>query len=798
MFTTKDGESLNLGLLASQVAYDGPNLELELVKMLPPGPKYDAPEGRCRVWDKGIMYASPKFPVKVEPSVVVSNLPEGDGTVELVVSGLGPNKRVPVHEGDTKLECRAIDSRTKQPAQDVKYGWESRIRITGEKSERFGSSPNAILVQDEGGVLILKNLQQDQSSYAPVKMSSIRCYISQGSKRFTSPFYYLSTVDGIPEEKDKQPGDENVLVKILGSNEFGHLSTDPSDPESSTVSAECLTLDVRNGNLVQGADYKWDLLKLNGDPADLDSLGDAKVSLDGPKLKITNVKLNPGLIKIRCRASNISLVTDPKREFMSKSFLLVVPSNALSPEFTLPEDHKLPIEATSDDVRVNLLIEGLDKDGNLLGNTGKDITLKVKPELKEGFKDDVEIISYNWQFFKPDGSPASLGDLAEKIEFDPKTSELKLIGLKDTTDSGTITGRATVTVRISQIGEDGEPDTSKPKDVVKFKSPAFAVSLVPEGSYHYPDPNDLTNSKYKIKVHGLDEKGNLKAAPGDIIELRAVVVDTYYPDSPLKDLPIIWDIKRPNGRPLANDELARDIRQEGNKLVISYLRPIDPNDAITGKVKVFIPKAKRFYESEPFRIISTPPPIFPVDPIKPSQEGTQPKVTVKIDGLDKTGKLTATEGDTKELVCSAVDSESNEPIKSERVVFKWEFEDSTGRLDQSAFYGQLANKINHEPQGKLTLEQVKGKSWIRGRCEATVLEATDSPKSSYKFNSPYFYNGILSSSDSEPVVDPYKPFEIDGITHDPKIRVRVNGLSKENLLEYKNGDSSSLNCIAIG
>ncbi|VDM16600.1 unnamed protein product [Hydatigera taeniaeformis] len=197
----------------------------------------------------------------------------------------------------------------------------------------------------------------------------------------------------------------------------------------------------------------------------------------------------------------------------------------------------------------------------------------------------------------------------------------------------------------------------------------------------------------------------------------------------LKAATISWHFTAPNGKDVPSGHLFKDLKSEGNMIVMTGLRDdVDlsalagGDSVVEGRCIAFIPMTNRSYPSEPFLTIGakgTDKTPEVVEKLK-----TKDKPFINIEGDDK-GYVSVEEGKDVSLRCRLEETSPNSPMFTEGYTYHWQIARKDGRPVDT---GVMADSVEviPLPDGGLELRLTGLKASAVGlevRC--SVLNATD-------------------------------------------------------------------------
>ncbi|VEL16076.1 unnamed protein product [Protopolystoma xenopodis] len=163
------------------------------------------------------------------------------------------------------------------------------------------------------------------------------------------------------------------------------------------------------------------------------------------------------------------------------------------------------------------------------------------------------------------------------------------------------------------------------------------------------------------------------------------------------------------------------------------------------------------------------------------------------------------------------DVESGKPLASNLVQYSWEIDDAISE-PASLFGSQFADEVSESEVvtatgdseavssslSQLQLLGLRAGTWRRGRCLANLILARPSIVGQQGISerrtvhSLYFTSRIRQDAEaSEP--QPGLPITVNGITFDPFVRIKVDGVDTNNdTVGLKIGGSKTLTCHSIG
>ncbi|VDN95905.1 unnamed protein product [Rodentolepis nana] len=344
----------------------------------------------------------------------------------------------------------------------------------------------------------------------------------ESKKVFSDPMVKVSKDDATNGPKysiTKVVEDDKPKVDIIGI-EDGKLITKPDE----TVVLKCLGVDYQTGSSLSYIEYSWEVQTNDGRPIDSSALAE-RVELApssdglGYVLKLIGMRQSANGLRLRCvlrGAGDKDKDTPvpgsplkPDEEAPGDFVEVVVEKDPTEPGIKLEEVDPTP----DDDPRkaFHVKIDGLDSNGNLAGPENS--TISIKAELIDEFtggKADVppggEII-YGLEVTDADGNPAPLNRMADSIEIDAKSGEIKFINFK-----GDSLEPVAKSIRLRVIGEINEPGKRQ-----RFASPYIHSVITKDGEPVEGPENEVDKLLFGWELR--DENGNALPFPGSVADL---------------------------------------------------------------------------------------------------------------------------------------------------------------------------------------------------------------------------------------------------------------------------------------
>ncbi|KAL5112095.1 Basement membrane-specific heparan sulfate proteoglycan core protein [Taenia crassiceps] len=763
-----NGLKLSNGQLAKETIFDGPRLVLKHVRLL--DPEVAGSMGRCEVFYNGQTYFSPFFKFDFTPKHPVEQI-EGDGM--LVVDIDGANKALGIIEltpDEKTLQCFAVDSKTQKPETGVAYDWEYYTSLgDGLTHVSDVTDPERVKTFKEGlnGKLIIKGT--DNQVVAKARVTRLRCRVTKDGASYTSPYYSIRLADEKvgAEEPDEKPV-PRYWARITGLDSKGRVSANPGD----TIQLGCQAIDTKNGNEAKNVDYLWEVRSTDGRMVDVSQIASGEVSFGENEITLRKIRRSYGNLKGRC----IIMDRSTREQFHSPFFNFAVP-----PTFAVEDIEKLPPlirDASPQDDRMKVWVTELNMLGNLNGMVGQDVSLKCHAEAQVA---NAEVIRYSWQFIDRHAQPISPSVVANEIQTKGDRI-LQMNGLrayKDRQGYYSIGGRCLAHAKI--VSEDGK------EEQLRFPSKYFQVVVRDTKEPVLPKiPEDLQGEFVIVRVDGLDERGNLKAEPGDTVTLTCKAKDI---EADVDDVPEVqsWKFIDSLGREVTAERLAMSVTRSGCQLTLTHLRPTTKEIITRGKCVIFSERRKRLYSSVPFDVV--------VKRRDLDEEMEGGEVVVEVSGDIADNVFTGSKGGDGKLYCFAKYVKTDEPISPEEARYAWEFE-INGQLELlDSVAGDVAAKTSQftDPNNpQVAMLQFHGlgttTKWTRARCSVTV---TEQPEGDAPVGKTY-YSPFFTSGEAFDFTTP------DGyIITDPDISIRVLGLDSYDTVIANVGDDKTLTCSAI-
>ncbi|VDL90092.1 unnamed protein product [Schistocephalus solidus] len=796
-FQKPSGLPLSKGEVARSVVASGSRLAIQHAQLL--GNELDGSQARCEVMRNGQLYTSPYFPLHFKPKGNADDL-EGDGRIKVRVEGVDPQTQsLWVTPGETKqFKCIATDSANGKNVEEVSYAWDYRgSRGTNlpyiqdvTDDARFQS-----LREEANGVLSITG--SSKSRVDPQMQTSIRCRVTKDGVVYSSPYYDVRRTDEegrIPEEPIPLPH-PRLWVKVTGLDKNNSLVATAGE----TVELKCSAHDTKTGEELQNIDCRWELRRPNGDFLDIAQLATGEVKLDGNSMKMVGVK--------PIEATGRCVLVDPqnKDEFFSPYFRLRVKQDPSAVDGEEPDVSGVTETVEDTDTRVKVSVSGVDSEGNLVGMVGHDASLQCNAEA---VSEDVQILSLDWEFVDAHGARVSPNAVAESVRIpSPTDGNLELSGLKANSKRGeyrALSGRCIAIASVSEPTGDGEQAMIKR---LKYPSKYFAVIVRDVKEPRLPLlPEDRQGTHMEVIVTGLDASGVLTAQPGDVAELTCEAVDSRT-RVPEPDVDVAWQISDATGRKINPHDIAQDIERTENRLKLNYLRPTtgrSASEALYGQCVVFSPEKLRFYKSVPFKIrvgaeADFPPLITTGESLSSKGHYAKDKYVVEVTGDVKNGVFSAAVGGTAELVCSAKDKTTMEPVPEDKVTYRWVFEQHNREVTLSSLGGDLGASVSQTQlaEGTATRLKIAGlnkATWTGTRCSARI-KMDDGVEKTY-FSQ--LIKTLPTGEDGGPS-EPLDQVDTEGIRTRtvPDVVIKIQGMNESNVVEVAAGSDKTLICAAI-
>lgn len=754
-----DGQKLSNGEVADKVLYAGDRLLLKRVRLL--GPSLQGSMGRCEVFYNRQTYFSPFFKLDFTPKRPEEQI-EGDGALDVNI--LGINKILGVIEltpDEKTLQCSAIDSESRRPETDVIYDWEYFYSVEGfpEMPEVIDTERVEAFKEGLNGKLTLKGT--GNATPSKNKVMRLRCRVTKDGKSYTSPYYSIRLSGEEIEPGKPEKAVPKYWAKISGLDEQDRASANPGDD----MSLSCQAMVTETGKEAKDVDYLWEVRSTDGRLIEVGHLGDGDVKLEDKELKINKIKPNYGMIKGRC----VVIDRSTKEQYPSPYFVFAVPLNFDPKDIdTMPHAIK---DALPQDERMKVWVTELNALGNLNGMVGDDASLTCNAEAQVR---NAEVTGYSWEFSDAYSHSLSSSVLAKAVKFSTDGS-LQMNGLrayKDKQSYQAVAGRCFANVKIT--GDDGNVEE------LRFPSKFFNVVIRDNEEPYLPKmPEDPQGEFVVVTVDGLDNRGNLKAEPGDTITLTCNAKDI---EANIDDVQgsMAWRFTDSLGREVPAEKLAMSVERVDRQLILTYLRPTSENILSRGKCVVFSEQRRRMYSSIPFDVIVK----------RRDLEEREDEVLVHVTGDVVDNAFTGIKGGDGNLICAARNRTSAQELSPEKVTYGWEFEINGQWHVLERVSGDVASNIaqskdSNNPQAVLL--ELKGLSgvtkWTRARCSVVTK---DKPSGKIFYSTPFTSGKAFdpSTTDGQFVVD-------------PDVSVRVHGYDEDYTIITKEGDDRTLRCSAI-
>ncbi|KAA3673912.1 uncharacterized protein DEA37_0013600 [Paragonimus westermani] len=435
--------------------------------------------------------------------------------------------------------------------------------------------------------------------------------------------------------------------------------------------------------------------------------------------------------------------------------------------------------------KYRVVVDGLDKHGQLSGRVGDSPTLKC--EVFDALSGErVEDVFYYWDIRRTDEEAISSTELVTRT-LESYANELRFDGLKPI--SGSVKGRCIVTDHAMETWD------ASPYFYVNVASDE--VPVVPEDAKdRKPSPvgqreANVTDDRVAVTVTGLDENGNFVGKIGDDAELvcNAQVKDGIQAEIVSRG----WSLTDQSGRPVAMENLADQvsISSPEGKLDMKRLRKPSVKylhgQCVVETVLVgtetgpdgsqLETRETLLFTSDKFGISHTEDGTPSEDIVGKDVQGK--KITVNIDGLQADNVLHAETGDRRTLTCFAKDSTTGDVVPS--AIYYWEFRDQVGRMipmdDVAERVARKQNSIEFQhlrPTDKLNSNEQRF-----GRC---VVYDTETE---HFYRSPYFHLNVRRP-DLENATGP-----------DDRVEVHVKGLTSDGILVANEDETTTLECVAF-
>lgn len=772
-FYTPEGQPVSVDKIAKSIVLSGRLLTLNNMKELAEG---ESLHGRCVVARKKLV--SQKFygrdflvgpqcgPIENE-FVRVEELPSGD-----------PDKR--------RFRCIATKRDDGSVISDAIYNWEfstqsGEVILLGHLFEGVEmSSDSVVFGRLRSDVDITKYFGDSSPS-----VIEGRCVANippespgdESKKIFSDPMVKISkddATDGPKYSISKVVEDDKPKVDIIGI-EDGKLITKPDE----TVTLKCHGIDYQTGSSLSSIEYSWEVQTSDGRPIDSSALAD-RVELApasdglGYVFKLIGMRQSANGLRLRCvlrgagdKEKDIAVPGSPLKpdEGAPGDFVeVVVEKDPTGPGIKLEEVNPTP----DDDPRksFHVKIDGLDSIGNLAGPENS--TISIKAELIDEFtggKADVppggEII-YGLEVTNTDGSPAPLNRIADSIEIDTKTGEIKFVNFK-----GDSLEPVAKNIRLRVIGEINDPGKRQ-----RFASPYIHPVLTKDGE-PVEDGRPIVKALEELKplVAGLSDCRNL---PIEVGSEKTLICDVKSSETEPNKLLFGWELRDENGNALPFPGSIADLaKQSDNKLQLIGL--YKPNKPVYGRCVVARPSAGNSkYYSDYIEIGAE---------CKPS-----PQSTVKVDVQN----IPRHNLDEKAFECFAYDSATGSRITN--ASYGWQFKSAeTGRvISPSMIFSKVINEGNrivlNNPILDVNLQSLVGSQKVYGECITNVPRSPDGGIQDTYSSGPKFY--IEKNPSGTVDIDVVRDVE------EPKVQFDMTGVEDGKLVANED-DNKIISCVAV-
>ncbi|KAM3176703.1 hypothetical protein ACTXT7_005980 [Hymenolepis weldensis] len=581
------------------------------------------------------------------------------------------------------------------------------------------------------------------------------------------PKYSISKV-----VEDDKPG-----VDIIGI-EDGKLITKPDE----TVTLKCLGVDYQTGSTLGNIEYAWEVQTNDGRPIDSSALAE-RIELAptsdslGYELKLIRIRQSANGLRLRCvlrgagdKEKDPGAPGSPLKpdEGAPGDFIDVVvekdPSRPWYDEIRLEEVNPTP----DDDPRnpFHVKVDGLDSNGNLAGPENS--TISIKSELIDEFtgrKADVppgEEIIYGLEVTNADRSPAPLNRIADSVEIDGMTGEIKFVNFK-----GDSLDPVAKDVRIRVVAE-----INKPGERQRFASPYIYPVLIQDGKpVEEGRPIAKAWEELKPMVVGLSYCRNL---PIEVGSQKTLICDVKGSDNEVNKLLYGWELRDESGNELPFSGSVTDFsKQSGNKLQLIGL--FQPSKPVYGRCIVARPSAgSSKYYSDFFEIGAE---------CKPS-----PQSSVRVD----VQSIPRHDPNERAFECFAYDSATG--FRLSNASYGWRFRSTeTGRtISPVMIFSKVTNEDNRIILNNLIsdvdLKSLVGSQRVYGECIVNVPRIPDGAIQDIYFSGPKFYieKYLSGTTDMGDVSDVEKP----------KVQFDMAGLEDGKLVANE-GDNKIISCVAV-
>ncbi|KAM7540131.1 hypothetical protein Aperf_G00000043161 [Anoplocephala perfoliata] len=592
-------------------------------------------------------------------------------------------------------------------------------------------------------------------------------------------------VSGVPQNGPQYSTDEVIedskpRVDVIGTDN-GKMIAKPDE----TVTLKCLGFNDQTGSYPSDIEYSWEVQTKDRRPIDSSALAE-KVELMpasngfGFELKLTKVRQSADGLRLRCVVIGAG---DKDKEDVG-----VLPEGTLAPDEQASGDfidvviEKDPSEPDIDKIKLEdiaptpdddprkpfrVKIDGLDPNGNLAGLENS--TVMIKAELIDEFTNekaetplDGEII-FGLEATNSDGSPASLNRIADSVEIDGKTGEIRFNNFKaDRLDPVTRDLRIRVVAERSGRGKRQ-----------RFASAYIYPVLTQDGGEPVEDKRPVVKEWRELKpmIVGLSECRN---SPIEVGGQKTLVCNITSPDNNLDKLLYGWELRDESGNEIPfSGSVADFAKQFGNKLELIGL--FKPSTRVYGRCVVARPSGgSSKYYSDYFEVGAECEPT--------------PESLVKVDVQD----IPRRNPNEKVFECFAYDAGSG--IRLNNATFSWRFRSvETGEIiPPGLLFGKVTTEGNRVILTSLNvdvdLESLSGSNKVYGECIADVPRSVDGFSRDIYSSGPKFFLQRDPSGNFE--IGDVKEFE------KPKVQFQMEGI-EDGMVKANEGDNRVISCVAV-
>ncbi|KER33801.1 hypothetical protein T265_00466 [Opisthorchis viverrini] len=699
---------------------------------------------------------------------------------------------VTAKEGDTvTLTCQAVDVKTLLPVEGLSYRWEIQTR-DGSSVSTTALAQKAVMVNGQEG---------NQLTVIEINLKSAglraRCVVKNDTEEGAQPeslgllppgaetssrFFEFHVTPKTPESKRYEyqgPEDYPIegdrrkyTVLIDGLDDSGRLlATEGQDHTldvklKDTVSGEIKSIRDDPAVTNVGIETQFD----NGQSAPFSQLAD-KISVHG---RDGVIKLN-GMrgptegppIRFRMVVEREEMVAKPdgkggidlekKRVRYGSDFVDVIPLKPGEPE--------PPVKPAEDFPMIYPVVDGLNKCGNLPLKEAGTAVLMCRPNDTRIALDD---LYYAWEIRHKLGQQMPPVNLVAK-QVKQQGNRLYLNEMKE--------------VKVPLVGRCLILST-------KYKIAQYSNKLIVEP--HAPGEPVTPEKEYpvRIRIKGLDERGQVNTIPGTDVHLTCTVLDENT-NEPVENADIGWEFLSDTGETLSFAMLARSYQVSDD----SELKLMDllPNRNALGRCVVTL--EKRVTLSSPYFLFNVDDASIEVpDPVSPIQ--SDKRVLVEVAGLNKQQQIKVERvGDESTLRCQAIVVATSRPllpVHGVRYGWEWRYLDEDPATTSKVAISVHTNSERLEVRGIQAPPGTHGRN-VKGRCVVHVPanQVDDTlPENKYLvYGSEYFTVDVVKKP-TTPVPDvipiPGKPE--DGII------VKVMNLDENGNLVGNEHDSVAVKC----